>query len=35
MTLPSAIPPDDPDRRLTVADPSDAGLRHVSVAGGA
>ena len=34
MTSPSAIPPDDPNRRLTVADPNDAGLRHVSVAGG-
>ena len=35
MTSPSAIPPDDPSRRLTIADPNDAGLRHVSVAGGA
>ena len=34
MTSPSAIPPDDPSRRLTIADPNDAGLRHVSVAGG-
>jgi len=30
----SPIPPDDPNRRLTVADPDGAGLRHVSVAGG-
>jgi quercetin dioxygenase-like cupin family protein len=30
----SAIPADDPDRRLTVADPDGAGVRHVSVAGG-
>ena len=29
-----AIPPDDPDRQLTLADPEAAGLRHVSVAGG-
>ena len=34
MTSPSAIPPDDPNRQLTVADPNDAELRHVSVAGG-
>jgi quercetin dioxygenase-like cupin family protein len=34
MTSPSAIPPDDPNRQLTVADPDGAGLRHVSVAGG-
>jgi quercetin dioxygenase-like cupin family protein len=34
MTSPSAIPPDDPNRQLTVADPNDARLRHVSVAGG-
>jgi quercetin dioxygenase-like cupin family protein len=34
MTSPSAIPPDDPTRQLTVADPDGAGLRHVSVAGG-
>jgi quercetin dioxygenase-like cupin family protein len=32
--LNSPIPPDDPDRRLTVADPDGAGMRHVSVAGG-
>ena len=32
---PSApIPPDDPNRKLTVADPDGAGVRHVSVAGG-
>ena len=30
----SPIPPDDPNRRLTVADPDGAGQRHVSVAGG-
>jgi quercetin dioxygenase-like cupin family protein len=30
----SPIPPDDPKRRLTVADPDGAGMRHVSVAGG-
>ena len=34
MTSPSAIPPDDTTRQLTVADPDGAGLRHVSVAGG-
>ena len=34
MTSPSAIPPDDPNRQLTVADFDGAGLRHVSVAGG-
>jgi mannose-6-phosphate isomerase-like protein (cupin superfamily) len=34
MTSPSAIPPDDKTRHLTVADPDGAGLRHVSVAGG-
>ena len=33
MTSPSAIPPDDTSRQLTVADPGGAGLRHVSVAG--
>jgi quercetin dioxygenase-like cupin family protein len=31
----SAIPADDPNRGLTVADPDGAGIRHVSVAGGA
>jgi mannose-6-phosphate isomerase-like protein (cupin superfamily) len=30
----SPLPPDDPNRRLTVADPDGAGMRHVSVAGG-
>jgi quercetin dioxygenase-like cupin family protein len=30
----SPIPPDDPSRRLTVADPDGAGMQHVSVAGG-
>jgi quercetin dioxygenase-like cupin family protein len=30
----SPIPPDDPDRKLTVADPDGPSLRHVSVAGG-
>jgi quercetin dioxygenase-like cupin family protein len=30
----SPIPADDPSRRLTVADPDGAGMRHVSVAGG-
>jgi quercetin dioxygenase-like cupin family protein len=34
MTSSSAIPPDDPKRQLTVADPDAAGVRHVSVAGG-
>jgi quercetin dioxygenase-like cupin family protein len=34
MTSSSAIPPDDLDRRLTVAEPDGAGMRHVSVAGG-
>ena len=29
-----AIPPDDPTRTLTVADPDDPKLRHVSIAGG-
>ncbi len=35
MTSPSAIPPDDPNRQLTVVDPDATGLRRVSVAGGA
>jgi quercetin dioxygenase-like cupin family protein len=30
----AAIPPDDASRKLTVANPDDAGSRHVSVAGG-
>ena len=30
----SLIPADDPNRRLTVADPDGAGVRHVFVAGG-
>lgn len=30
----SAIPPDDVNTRLTVADPDDPTLRHVSIAGG-
>jgi quercetin dioxygenase-like cupin family protein len=30
----ATIPPDDPSRTLTVADPDDSNLRHVSVAGG-
>jgi hypothetical protein len=30
----AAIPPDDANRKLTVADPDDPKLRHVSVAGG-
>jgi quercetin dioxygenase-like cupin family protein len=30
----STIPADDPDRKLTVADPDGAGVRHVFVAGG-
>jgi quercetin dioxygenase-like cupin family protein len=34
MTSPSAIPPDDTSRQLTVADPGGGGLQHVSVAGG-
>ncbi len=29
----SAIPADDPGRKLTVADPDGAGIRHVSVVG--
>lgn len=29
----NTIPPDDPRRKLVVADPDDPGLRHVSVAG--
>jgi quercetin dioxygenase-like cupin family protein len=33
MTLPT-IPPDDSNRRLTVADPDTDGMQHVSVAGG-
>lgn len=28
------IPADDPNRKLTIADPDSAGLRHVSIAGG-
>jgi quercetin dioxygenase-like cupin family protein len=31
----AAIPADDPNRKLTVADPDGVGIRHVSVAGGA
>jgi len=30
----SSIPADDPNRKLTVADPDGAGVAHVSVAGG-
>src|ERR1700754_4259927 len=30
----AAIPADDANNKLTVADPDDPGLRHVSVAGG-
>ena len=30
----AAIPPDDANRKLTVADPDDPKLRHISVAGG-
>ena len=30
----AAIPPDDANRKLTVADPDDPKLRHVSIAGG-
>ena len=30
----SAIPPDDANRKLTVADPDDPKLRHLSIAGG-
>jgi quercetin dioxygenase-like cupin family protein len=30
----SSIPADDPGRALTVADPDDAGVPHISVAGG-
>jgi hypothetical protein len=29
----AAIPPDDANRKLTVADPDDPKLRHISVAG--
>lgn len=31
---PASIPPDDPRRTLTVADPDSAELRHISLAGG-
>jgi quercetin dioxygenase-like cupin family protein len=31
----AAIPPDDANRKLTVADPDDPKLRHLSIAGGA
>jgi quercetin dioxygenase-like cupin family protein len=31
---PSSIPPDDPNRELTVADPDSPQLRHISVGGG-
>src|SRR3984957_16760559 len=34
MTSSSAIPPDDLNRQLTVADPDAPGIPHVSVAGG-
>ena len=30
----SAIPPDDPRRELTVANPDDPMLRHISIVGG-
>jgi quercetin dioxygenase-like cupin family protein len=30
----AAIPPDDTNKKLTLANPDDPGLRHVSVAGG-
>ena len=30
----AAIPPDDPTTKLTLANPGDPKLRHVSVAGG-
>jgi quercetin dioxygenase-like cupin family protein len=33
-TTNTAIPPDDANRKLTVADPDDPKLRHVSIAGG-
>src|SRR5580692_426281 len=35
-TTPSgaAIPPDDPNNKLTVANPEDPKMRHISVAGG-
>jgi hypothetical protein len=29
-----AIPPDDADNKLTVANPEDPKMRHISVAGG-
>src|ERR1700753_1243512 len=34
FSMTNAIPADDPNRSLTVADPDGAGLPHVSVAGG-
>jgi hypothetical protein len=30
----AAIPPDDPNRKLSVAEPEDPALRHVAVVGG-
>jgi hypothetical protein len=30
----SAIPADDPQRKLTVVDPDDPALRHISIVGG-
>ncbi len=30
----AAIPPDDASRKLTVADPDDPAMGHISVAGG-
>jgi quercetin dioxygenase-like cupin family protein len=31
---PTAIPPDDTSRKLTLANPDDPGMRHLSIAGG-
>jgi hypothetical protein len=33
-TQPGAIPPDNANNKLTVADPDDPKMRHISVAGG-
>ena len=33
MTDPSAVPPDDPQRQLTVAQPDDPALPHLGVVG--
>ena len=33
-TQPAAIPPDDANKKLTMANPDDPKMRHISVAGG-